>query len=194
MEMERIQIVVPKCLRKTLLIAAHQSNWSAHFWRNKTFNRLIKHFYWNKISTDVSYFCNTCHVRQLLGKAKIPPKASLIKVAIEGEPFSMIVVDLCGPLPACNETNNRFIYTSVDTCTRYPIDIPLVRHTAVDIARAIISIFSAFSHSAELLSDKGSDLTSHLWREVMRVLKVNHTYATIAHPMTQGLCENITEP
>ena len=26
MEMERIQIVVPKCIRKTLLIAAHQSN------------------------------------------------------------------------------------------------------------------------------------------------------------------------
>ena len=26
MEMERIQIVVPKCLRKTLLIAAHESN------------------------------------------------------------------------------------------------------------------------------------------------------------------------
>ena len=191
--MERIQIVVPKCLRKTLLIAAHESNWSAYLGRNKTFNRLIKHFYWNKIRTDVSYFCNTCHVCQLLGKAKVPPKAPLIKVAMEGEPFRRIVVDLCGSLTACKETNNRFIFTAVDTCTRYPIAMPLVRHTAVDIASAIISIFSAFSHSAELLSDKGSDLTSYLWREVMRVLKVNHTYATIAHLMTQGLCEKYNE-
>ena len=150
MEMERIQIVVPKCLRKILLIAAHESNWSAHLGRNKTFNRLIKHFDWNKIRTDVSYFCNTCHVCQLLGKSKIPPKAPLIKVAIEGEPFCRIVVDLCGPLPACNETNNRFIFTAVDTSTRYPIAIPLVRHTAVDIASAIIGIFSTFDHSAEL--------------------------------------------
>ena len=154
MEMERIKIVVSKCLRKTILIAAHQSNWSAHLGRNKTFNRLIKYFYWNKIRTDVSYFCNTCHVCQLLGKAKIPPKAPLIKVAIGGEPFRRIVVDLCGQLPACNETNNRFIFTAVDTCTRYLISIPLVRHTAVDIASAIINIFSIFGHSAELLSDK----------------------------------------
>ena len=187
--MERIQIVVPKCLRKTLLIAAHQSNSSAHLGRNKTFNRLIKHFYWNKIRTDVSYFCNTCHVCQLLCKAKIPPKAPLIKVAIEGEYFRRIVVDLCGPLPACNETNNRLIFTAVDTCTRYPIAIPLIRHTAVDNATEIINIFRTFGHSAELLSDKGSDLTSHVWRELMRVLKVNHTYATIAHPMTPGLCK-----
>ena len=132
MEMERIQIVVLKCLRKTVLIAAYESNWSAHLGRNKTFNRLIKHFYWNKIRTDVSYFRNTCHVCQLLGKAKtIPPKAPLIKIAIEDEPFHRIVVDLCGPLPACNETNNRLIFTAVDTCTRYPIAIPLARHTAV---------------------------------------------------------------
>ena len=84
--------------------AAHESNWSAHLERNKTFNRLIEHFYWNKIRTDVSYFCNTCHVCQLLGKAKIPPKAPLIKVAMEDEPFRRIGVVLCGPLPACNET------------------------------------------------------------------------------------------
>ena len=130
---------------------------------------------------------------QLLGKAKIPPKASLIKVAIEDKPFRRIVVDLCGPLPACNETNSRFIFTAVDTRNRYPIAIPLVRHTAVDIASAIINCFSTFGHSAELLSGKGSDLTSHLWREVMRVLKLNHTYATIAHPMKQGLCEKYNE-
>ena len=123
----------------------------------------------------------------MLGKATIPPKALLIKVAIEGEPFRKIVVDIFGPLPACNETNNRFIFTAVDTCTRYPIAIPLARRTAVDIPSAIISTISTFDHSAEILSDKGSDLISH---EVMRLSKVNHTYAAIAHPMTQGLCEN----
>ena len=64
----------------------------------------------------------------------------------------------------------------MDTCTRYPIAIPLVRHAAVDIASSIIYIFSTFGHRTEL--------QARLWREVLRVLKVNHTYATIAHPMT----------
>ena len=81
---------------------------------------------------------------------KIPHKAPLIKAAIEDEPFRRIVVDLCEPLSARNETNNRFIFTAVDTYTRYPIAIPLVKHTAVDIASAIINIFSTFGHSAEL--------------------------------------------
>ena len=109
------------------------------------------------------------------------------------ETFRGIVVDLCGSLPACNETINRFIFTAVDTWTRYPIAIPLVRHTAVDIASAILNIFSTYGHSAEPLSDKGSDLTSHLWREVMMILTVNYTDASIAHRMTQGLCDKCNE-
>ena len=39
LEREQIQIVVPRCMRKEILIA-HQSPWSAHLGRNKTYNRL----------------------------------------------------------------------------------------------------------------------------------------------------------
>ena len=35
LEREQIQIVVPRCMRKEILIAAHQSPWSAHLGRNK---------------------------------------------------------------------------------------------------------------------------------------------------------------
>ena len=159
MEMERIQIFVLKCLRKILRIAAHQSNWSAHLGRNKTLNRVIKHFYWIKIKKLYRIFVIHVMYASCYAKGKIPPKAPLIKVAIEDGPIRWVVVDLCGPLLACIETNNRFTFTAVETCTRYPITISLVRHTPVDIASAIINIFSTFGHNVELLSDKGSNIS-----------------------------------
>ena len=119
---------------------------------------------------------------QLLGKSKAPLKAPLINLPIVGEPFNTIIVDICGPLTVCSESGNRFIFTVVDMCTRYPIAIPLVRHTAENIANAIVDVFSTFGHSNNLISDKGCDLTSHLWREFINILKVHQTYSTIGNP------------
>ena len=70
-------------------------------------------------------------------------------------------------------------------CTRYPIAIPLVRrrYTAENIANAIIHVFSTFGHGSNLISDQGCDLASNPWREVMKILKVQHACSTIVHSM-----------
>ena len=80
LEREQIQIVVPRFMRKEILIAAHESPWSAHVGRNKTYNRL-KDYYWPKMRADINHFCATCEVCQLLGKFKSAFKSAIDKFA-----------------------------------------------------------------------------------------------------------------
>ena len=84
------QIVVPMSKRQNVLRMAHESAMAGHLGVNKTYQRILTHFYWPKLRQDVVKFCRSCHVCQLVGKPnqKIP-SAPLI------------------PIPAFEEPNNR---------------------------------------------------------------------------------------
>ena len=55
------QIVVPKSYRHEILSIAHESPMSGHLGINKTYHKLINHFYWPGLKSDVSKYCKTCH-------------------------------------------------------------------------------------------------------------------------------------
>ena len=78
-------------------------------------------------------------------------------------------------------------FKSRDSCT----PMPLVRGRWRSLRVLVLLCRSSQSvvDRCGLQNEYPRHLTSHLWREVMRVLKVNHTYSMITHPMTQGLCE-----
>ena len=78
-----IQIVVPKCLRKRILIVSDEAGMAGHLVSKKTLNRFIKFFFWRSIVKDVNYFGKTCQVFQLFGKGPNPLKPPLISLPIE---------------------------------------------------------------------------------------------------------------
>ena len=70
------QIVVPKSYRHEILSIAHESPMSGHLGINKTYHKIINHFYWPGLKSDVSKYCKTCHICQMVGKAnQTIPKA-----------------------------------------------------------------------------------------------------------------------
>ena len=62
------QIVVPKSYRHEILSIAHESPMSGHLGINKTYHKIINHFYWPGLKSDVSKYCRTCHTCQMVGK------------------------------------------------------------------------------------------------------------------------------
>ena len=94
------QIVVPKDYRREILNLAHDTPMSGHLGINKTYHKILNHFYWTGLKSDVSQFCKSCHTCQMVGKSnqKIP-KAYLQPISAFDEPFSRIINDCVGPLP-----------------------------------------------------------------------------------------------
>lgn len=118
------RIVVPESYRSEILRISHAIPLAGHLGRDKTKSRIDAHFFWPKLSFDVSKFCATCHECQLVTRKMTLFRAPLQPVPIVTEPFKKIAIDIVGELPR-TKTGYRYILTIVDYATRYPEAFPL---------------------------------------------------------------------
>lgn len=84
-----LQIVVPVKFRDEVLKTAHDQ--SGHLGIHKTYNYILRYFFWPHIKTDVSCFIKSCHACQMTGK----PNQSIATA----QPFEHLIIDYVGPLP-----------------------------------------------------------------------------------------------
>lgn len=183
------QIVVPTAYRQHVLSLAHDSPWSGHLGITKTYNRILKHFFWPALKKDVSNHCRSCHVCQSTGKPnqKIPP-APLQPIPVLGEPFDRVLVDCVGPLPK-SKLGNQFLLTIMCAATRFPEAIPLRRITAPAVTRALIKFFSTFGLPKVIQTDQGTNFLSKLFAQIMKTLNIKHVVSSCYHPESQGALE-----
>ena len=83
----------------------------------------------------------------------------------------------------------RFILTTMDMATRYPEAKALRRVDTQAILKPLINFFSRFGFPAEILSDRGSNFTSKLMKEVTKRLKIEQVLASPYHPESNGALE-----
>ena len=62
------QIVIPRVYRPEILNLAYETPMSGHSGVNKTYHKILNHFYWPGKKSDVSQFCKSCHTCQMVGK------------------------------------------------------------------------------------------------------------------------------
>ena len=98
---------------------------SGHLGINKTYHKIINHFYWPGLKSDVSKYCKTCHTCQMVGKPnQTIPKAHLQHIPAFDEPFSKILIYCVGYLPR-TKSGNEYLLTIMCTSTRFPEAFPL---------------------------------------------------------------------
>ncbi|XP_069980180.1 uncharacterized protein [Penaeus vannamei] len=181
------QIVIPKPLRTDVLNIAHDI--SGHLGVNKSYHKILAHFYWPKIKRDVGYYCQSCHICQVKGKPGDGIKPyPLQPIPVLTEPFSKIVIDCVGPLPK-TKRGNKFLLTIIDVATRYPEAIPLRRITTRNVVKALINFFSQVGLPTVIQSDQGSNFTSRLYEKVMKSLGIQQCRSTVYHPQSRGVVE-----
>ncbi|XP_041467467.1 uncharacterized protein LOC121417796 [Lytechinus variegatus] len=183
------QVVVPKVFRRQILKVSHETDLGGHLGVNKTVNRILKHFFWPGLRSDVSEFCRACHACQVVGKPnqKIPP-APLRPIPAFDEPFSTIIVDCVGPLPK-TKAGHEYLLTMMCAATRFPEAVPLRRITAQNVCKALVKFFSLVGLPRIIQSDQGSNFTSKLFRQVMSQLGIRCVNSIAYHPESQGALE-----
>jgi len=60
---------------------------------------------------------------------------------------------------------------------------------AVDVAKALVSVFSHFNFAREILSDYGSEFMSLLTKVFLEEFVIKHIRTSPYHPATYGSCE-----
>ena len=181
--------MVPKSYRHEILSIANESPMSGHLGINKTYDKIINHFYWPGLRSDVSKYCKTCHTCQMVGKPnQTIPKAQLQPIPAFDEPFSRILIDCVGPLPR-TKSGNEYLLTVMCTSTRFPEAIPLRNIKTKSIVKALIKFFTFVGLPKSVQSDQGSNFMSGIFQQVMHELGIKQYRSSAYHPESQGALE-----
>ena len=101
-------------------------------------------------------------------------------------------MDIVGPLPK-SRSGKRYILVVCDYATRFPEAIPLKSIDAAQVAEELLQLFARVGVPDEILTDQGSNFTSHLLTEIYKMLHVHPIRTTPYHPQTDGLVERFNK-
>ena len=75
-------------------------NIPGHLGVTKTYDHILKYFFWPGMKAKVTGFYKMCNTCQMMGEPnQVVPPAPLHPIPAVGEPFGRILVDCVGPLP-----------------------------------------------------------------------------------------------
>ena len=182
------QIVVPKAERFSLISLAHDGL-AGHLGINKTYKKLLQHFFWPAMKQQVKTFVKQCHTCQVTGKPnEVIPPAPLNPILVTSEPFEKVVLDIVGPLPKTRK-GNQYLLTLMDVTTRYPEVFPLKTITSKAVLKPLLHFFTTVGVPQTIQTDQGSNFTSTLFQEVAKELGTSHVTSSAYHPQSQGCLE-----
>ncbi|UYV78277.1 hypothetical protein LAZ67_16000751, partial [Cordylochernes scorpioides] len=184
-------LVVPKKRRKDIMSEFHNHMLNGHLGVARTTYRLKNKYHWPSMLKDVSEFVKTCHLCQSRKGSNQSPSGLLQPIPPANYPFERIGIDFVGPLPS-TKRRRKWIIVLTDYYTRYAETKAVSEATVKEVSTFLIEQFF-LRHGAPrfLISDRGSQFTSNLMKEVMKMCKVKHCFTTSYHPQTNGLTERL---
>ena len=184
---DRKQCVVPRHLQQTIMEEHHSSPMSGHFSGEKLYKVLSRHWWWQGMYGDVIAHCRSCPQCAIVnasGKINKPP---LHPIPVE-RVFQIIGVDIMDlPLTA---NGNRHVVVFQDFLSKWPLVFPVPDQKAERLARLLVNEVVPFCGVPEaLLSDRGTNLLSHLMTDVCKLLGTKKVNTTAYHPQCDGMVE-----
>ena len=153
--------VLPQHLQKVVMAEAHGGPFSGHFVVNKLYNTLATQWYWEKMYMDVENYCKSCPQCVIVsgcGRRNRP----LLHPILMQRPFQTIGVDIMD-LPTTQQ-GNKHVVIFQDFFSKWPLVFPVA-----DQKTALVQLLTKeviFGVPEALLSDRGTNLLSHLMRDV----------------------------
>ncbi len=180
---------VPSTLRLTLLDSVHTSPGSGHPGSNRTLSLLQGRYWWPNMARDVVRYVKGCSVCAISSTPRKLPKGKLVPLSIPRRPWSHLGIDFATDLPPSDGYTT--ILVVVDRFSKWCKLIPLRGlPTALETAETLFQhVFRNFGLPEDIVSDRGSQFTSRVWRAFFRLLGVSVSLSSGYHPQTNGQTE-----
>ncbi len=184
-----LRLVIPKDLQYQVIKAVHSTALGAHVGIQKVISLIKPRFSWPGMYNMVRKFINNCDACQLAKNTHKTQKTPRTLFDIAEMPFHRIHVDFCGPY-TMSSNQNRYICTVVDSLSGYLITWPCrnikTETFALQFFHKVICVFGCPS---KIVTDRGAQFTSHLWKELGRLLGINMAMTAGYHPQANGMAE-----
>ena len=190
---EQGQLCVPedRVLRFKLVLEYHDQVFSGHWSADKTLAQLKRGYYWPTIIQDTQEVVETCEVCQ---RSKFQKKTDRAPIRfIEAQyPWEVVTVDFVSGF-ATTKRKHTVICVMCDRFTRMMhAELCKDHATAKETARILLRrVFSQHGSPRVLVSDRGTQFDSELWRQLWGMLGTRVHLATTHHPQSNGLTERM---
>uniref|UniRef100_A0A3B1IV37 Gypsy retrotransposon integrase-like protein 1 n=1 Tax=Astyanax mexicanus TaxID=7994 RepID=A0A3B1IV37_ASTMX len=187
------KIYVPEQFRDQLIGWAHAALTSGHPGVTRTLQLISARYWWETMRADVQTFVVSCSVCAQCKTPKTLPAGKLCPLPVPERPWSHIAVDFVTDLP--ESEGYTTILTVVDRFSRGVKFIPFpALPTALQTAQAIYThIFRHYGVPEDILSDRGPQFTSRVWKSFFEHLGVHVSLTSGFHPTSNGQCERVNQ-
>ena len=134
---------------------------------------------------DIVQKCNTCH--QFADKLHAPG-AELRPIPLAW-PFAQWGLDMVGKLPRSSQGGYVYLLVAVDKFTKWIEAMPVTNQKGKTAIKFFESIVYRFSVPHNIITDNGSNFISKEFQDFCEGLGINISYASVAHPQTNGHVE-----
>ena len=190
------RLVVPRveALRKKILDEAHDSLLSIHPGSTKMYQDLKPRFWWTRMKREIARYVSECDVCRRVKAEHLKPAGTLQPLPIPSWKWEEIGMDFITGLPKTSHGYDS-IWVIVDRLTKSAHFLPVkTTFTAKQYAELYLTrIVSLHGVPRKIVSDRGTQFTSHFWRSFQEALETELCHSTAYHPQTDGQTERVNQ-
>ena len=179
--------VVPRQLRQSLVESYHSGEMSGHFSGPKLLKAIARHWWWQGMYRDVTEHCSSCPQCTVVNASGRVHQPLLQPIPVQ-RPFQIVGVDVM-ELPVTRK-GNKYVVVFQDFLTKWPFVFPVPDQKASRLVKLLVEeVVPVVGVPESLLSDRGTNLLSHLMNDVCKLLGIQKINTTAYHPACDGLVE-----
>ena len=179
--------VVLRQLRSSILKEVHSGKYGGHFSGRRLYNSLVPNWWWEGMYVDADKFARSCPECMVVAGNGRKNKPALHPIPVQ-RPFQILGIDVMD-LPI-TDRGNRHVVVIQDLFTKWPLVFPVPDQKALRIAKLIAEeVVPLFGVPECLLSDRGTNLLSHLVLDLCHMLGITKLNTTAYHPQCDGAVE-----
>ncbi|XP_022014583.1 uncharacterized protein LOC110914071 [Helianthus annuus] len=149
-------------------------------------------YYWPGMHVDAVELLRKCAACQRHAPKTLRPKNPLVPVT-SAWPFQQWGIDLVGPFPDAPGVV-KVIIVAFDYFTKWVEAKALASTTAMVICKFIWDhIICRFGLPLRIILDNGTNFASEDLQKWFKEMKIEHNFASVAHPQANGLVESINK-
>jgi hypothetical protein len=188
----RHRLWVPRgeALRTRLIELTHTSLVTGHPGREITYQMMARDYFWPGMANDVRQYVRNCDVCGRTKPWRDGLQGLLKPLPIPDRIWKEISIDFVEGLPESEGKTKLMVVT--DRLSKDVVFVPLASTEVDTVVRAFIEYVVAYHWLPDaIVSDRGGQFVSHLWKRLCEILKINRRLSTAFHPQTDGATERM---
>ena len=179
-------------LRTALIQETHDSVLTGHPGREATAALMARQFFWPNMLRDIRRFVRNCDTCGRMKAWRERRQGFLKPLPVPDRLWREISVDFITGLPKSEGCTNLMVIT--DRLGKGIILEPMRTIEAKDVARIFLRTFyRRHGLPAAIVSDRGTQFVSTLWKRVCQLLGIVRRLSTAYHPETDGATERMNQ-